>query len=73
MATPSAPVTADQPPFAFGDFTRLNGTPLNQDVVFDSPFFIPDVRFDTHYIEDLFGGGEGEATIAVHRMGTVIR
>jgi hypothetical protein len=48
-----APPTVDlQTPFAFGDFTWLNGSPRNKDVVLDTPFFTPEVRFDTHYMED---------------------
>ena len=50
---PAAPPAVDtQTPFAFGDFTWLNGTPRNKDVVLDTPFFTPEVRFDTHYMED---------------------
>ena len=49
---PAAPAVDNQTPFAFGDFTWLNGTPRNKDVVFDSPFFTPEVRFDTNYMED---------------------
>ncbi len=37
-------------PFAFGDFTWLNGTPRNKDTVLDTRFFTPEVRFDTHFI-----------------------
>ena len=37
---------------AFGDFTWLNGTPRNKDTVLDTKFFTPEVRFDTHYMED---------------------
>jgi hypothetical protein len=51
-APPAAPAVDNQTPFAFGDFTWLNGSPRNKDVVFDSPFFTPEVRFDTHYMED---------------------
>jgi hypothetical protein len=51
-APPAAPAVDLQTPFAYGDFTWLNGTPRNKDVVFDSPFFTPEVRFDTHYMED---------------------
>jgi hypothetical protein len=40
-------------PFAYADWTWLNGTPRNKDVVWDSKFFTPEVRFDTHYILDL--------------------
>ena len=39
-------------PFAFGDFTWLNGTPRNKDTVLDTKFFTPEVRFDTHYMTD---------------------
>jgi hypothetical protein len=39
-------------PFAFGDFTWLNGSPRNKDTVLDTKFFTPEVRFDTHYMED---------------------
>ena len=39
-------------PFAFGDFTWLNGAPRNKDTVLDTKFFTPEVRFDTHYMED---------------------
>jgi len=39
-------------PFAYADFTWLNGTPRNKDTVLDTKFFTPEVRFDTHYMED---------------------
>ncbi len=39
-------------PFAYGDFTWLNGSPRNKDTVLDTKFFTPEVRFDTHYMED---------------------
>jgi hypothetical protein len=51
-APPPAPQVDTQTPFAFGDFTWLNGTPRNKDVVVDTPFFTPEVRFDTHFMED---------------------
>ncbi len=41
-----------QTPFAYGDFTWLNGSPRNKDVVFDTPFFTPEIRFDTNFIND---------------------
>jgi Putative beta-barrel porin-2, OmpL-like. bbp2/Carboxypeptidase regulatory-like domain len=57
--TPAAASTAAtvpavdlQTPFAYADFTWLNGSPRNKDVVVDTPFFTPEVRFDTHYMED---------------------
>ena len=40
-------------PFAYADWTWLNGNPRNKDVVWDSKFFTPEVRFDTHFVLDL--------------------
>jgi hypothetical protein len=39
-------------PFAFGDFTWLNGSPRTKDLVLDTKFFTPEVRFDTHFVTD---------------------
>ncbi len=39
-------------PFAYADWTWLNGTPRNKDVVWDSKFFTPEIRFDTDYVLD---------------------
>ena len=39
-------------PFAYADWTWLNGNPRNKDAVWDSPFFTPEIRVDTHFIED---------------------
>jgi hypothetical protein len=50
--TAAAPTVDLNTPFAFGDFTWLNGSPRNKDVVLDTPFFTPEVRFDTNYITD---------------------
>ena len=47
---PATPAIDEQTPFAFGDFTWLNGSPRNRKVAFDAPFFTPEVRFDTHYM-----------------------
>jgi hypothetical protein len=47
-----APAVDNVTPFAFGDFTWLNGTPRNKDTVLDTKFFTPEIRFDTHYMED---------------------
>ena len=41
-----------QTPFAFGDFTWLNGSPRNHQPVFDTKFFTPDIRFDSSFIEE---------------------
>jgi len=52
----TAPQTSDGvdnfTPFAFGDFTWLNGNPRNHQPVFDTKFFTPDIRFDAHYMQD---------------------
>jgi hypothetical protein len=40
-------------PFAYADWTWLNGNPRNKDVVWDSKFFTPEVRVDANYIMDL--------------------
>jgi hypothetical protein len=47
-----APAVDNFTPFAFGDFTWLNGTPRNKDEVLDTKFFTPEIRFDTHYMAD---------------------
>src|SRR6202171_6113111 len=39
-------------PFAYGDFTWLNGSPRNHQPVFDTKFFTPDIRLDVHYMAD---------------------
>lgn len=39
-------------PFAYADWTWLNGTPRNKDAVWDSKFFTPEIRFDTDYVID---------------------
>src|SRR5450755_924903 len=52
QAPESTPGVDNFTPFAFGDFTWLNGTPRNKDTVLDTKFFTPEVRFDTHFITD---------------------
>ncbi|HEY6769570.1 MAG TPA: outer membrane beta-barrel protein [Candidatus Sulfotelmatobacter sp.] len=37
-------------PFAYADWTWLNGSPHNKDAVWDSKFFTPEIRFDTNFI-----------------------
>jgi hypothetical protein len=39
-------------PFAFGDFTWLNGSPRNHAPAFDTKFFTPDIRLDASFIEE---------------------
>jgi hypothetical protein len=52
QAPPAAPAVDNVTPFAFGDFTWLNGSPRTKDTVLDTKFFTPEIRFDTHYMED---------------------
>jgi hypothetical protein len=53
LQAPDPPPAVDNDtPFAFGDFTWLNGSPRNKDTVLDTKFFTPEVRFDTHYMTD---------------------
>jgi len=55
-AQQAPPTTTEKPepaaPFAYADWTWLNGNPRNKDVVWDSKFFTPEVRLDAHYIMD---------------------
>jgi hypothetical protein len=39
-------------PFAFADWTWLNGNPRNKTPAFDSPFFTPEIRADVDYVVD---------------------
>ena len=53
LQAPDAPPAVDNDtPFAFGDFTWLNGSPRNKDTVLDTKFFTPEIRFDTSYMTD---------------------
>ena len=53
LQTPEAVTGVDnQTPFAFGDFSWLNGSARTKDTVLDTKFFTPEIRFDTNYIED---------------------
>ena len=76
VGNPAAPVeqqaadTAAKPkrpeptvPFAYADWTWLNGNPRNKDAVWDSKFFTPEIRFDTDFVssfnhpkDDTLGG-----------------
>ena len=49
---PGPPGVDTVTPFAYGDFTWLNGNPRNHDTVLDTKFFTPEIRFDTHFMED---------------------
>ena len=52
QAPEATPGVDNLTPFAYGDFTWLNGTPRNKDTVLDTKYFTPEVRFDTHFMED---------------------
>src|SRR6266576_7283975 len=47
---PDKPQKAE--PFAFADWTWLNGTPRTKTPAFDSKFFTPEIRADVDYIYD---------------------
>jgi len=55
-ATPPAAAPESKPakavPFAFADFTWLNGNARTKTPAFDSPFFTPEIRADVDYIYD---------------------
>ncbi|HUN60418.1 MAG TPA: outer membrane beta-barrel protein, partial [Candidatus Sulfotelmatobacter sp.] len=39
-------------PFSDWDWTWLNGNPRTKDIYWDTPFFTPEIRFDTNYVAD---------------------
>jgi len=49
-APPAKPAKAE--PFAFADWTWLNGNPRTKEAAFDSKFFTPEVRVDVAYHYD---------------------
>jgi Putative beta-barrel porin-2, OmpL-like. bbp2/Carboxypeptidase regulatory-like domain len=60
---PAAPAVDNVTPFAYADWTWLNGTPRNKDAVWDSKFFTPEIRFDSNFVssfnhpqDDTIGG-----------------
>jgi len=62
VAAPGAPPPAPAPseaedkpsePFAFGDFTWLNGTSRQPKAVLDTPYFTPEVLIDVNYTQSL--------------------
>ena len=48
----ASPAVDNFTPFAFGDFTWLNGNSRNKDTILDTKLFTLEARFDTHYMED---------------------
>ena len=51
-ASPSSEKPAKAEPFAFADFTWLNGNARTKTPAFDSKFFTPEIRADVDYIYD---------------------
>jgi hypothetical protein len=51
QAPDAGPAVDNDTPFAYGDFSWLNGQ-SRSDPVFDTKFFTPEIRFDTHFMED---------------------
>jgi hypothetical protein len=49
---PAAPDNKPAEPFAFADWTWLNGSPRTKEAAFDSKFFTPEIRTDVSYIYD---------------------
>ena len=49
-ATPASEKKKKADPFAFADFTWLNGNPRTKTPAFDSKFFTPEIRADVDYI-----------------------
>jgi hypothetical protein len=47
-----APPTTKSEPFAFADWTWLNGNPRTKEAAFDSKFFTPEIRVDVAYHYD---------------------
>ena len=53
LEAPEPPPSPDNfTPFAFGDFSWLNGSARTKETVLDTKFFTPEIRFDTHFMED---------------------
>jgi hypothetical protein len=49
LEAPTAPAGVDTfTPFAYGDFTWLNGAPRTKEAALDTKFFTPEVRFDSY-------------------------
>jgi hypothetical protein len=52
QANDSPPGVDNFTPFAYGDFTWLNGQSRNKDTILDTKLFTLEARFDTHYMQD---------------------
>ena len=49
---PAPPGVDNDTPFAFADFTWVNGNTREKAPIFDTKFFTPEVRFDANYLGD---------------------
>ena len=47
-----APKPGKEEPFAFADWTWLNGNARTKEAAFDSKFFTPEIRADINYVYD---------------------
>jgi hypothetical protein len=52
QTTPAVATSEKSAPFAFADFTWLNGNPRTEIPAFDSKFFTPEIRADVNYTYD---------------------
>jgi hypothetical protein len=52
QAPDPGPEVDNDTPFAYGDFTWLNGTPRTHQPIFDTKFFTPEIRFDSYLVND---------------------
>ena len=52
VAVGTTPKQAKSEPFAFGDFTWLNGNPRTKEIPMDTKFFTPEIRADVDYTYD---------------------
>jgi hypothetical protein len=51
-SSPATPAPGKEVPFAFADWTWLNGNARTKTAAFDSTFFTPEIRADVDYIYD---------------------
>jgi hypothetical protein len=51
-APESTPGVDNFTPFAYADFSWMNAQTRTKDTILDTKFYTPEVRFDTHYMED---------------------
>jgi len=52
LVASAPPAATKAEPFAFADFTWLNGTPRTKEIPMDTKFFTPEIRADVDYVLD---------------------